>query len=79
VRLTYDPRLNIGYLRLREKTAEVETVRVSEQLNIDMAPDGSIYGIEFLNANAQLRGADGDRVVFVDETVGEERSIPLGG
>ena len=40
MRLTYDPRQNIAYLRLREKTTEVETVHVSESLNIDLAPDG---------------------------------------
>ncbi|HXM41846.1 MAG TPA: DUF2283 domain-containing protein [Bryobacteraceae bacterium] len=52
--LTYDPRHNIAYIRLREKSGEVDTLRISDELNIDLAPDGSIYGIELMNANAQF-------------------------
>jgi uncharacterized protein YuzE len=32
MRLTYDPRHKIAYLRLQEETTQVETVRVSESL-----------------------------------------------
>jgi uncharacterized protein YuzE len=56
IQLTYDPRNNIAYIRLREKSAEVETLRISGELNIDLAPDGTVYGIALLNANAQLHG-----------------------
>jgi len=46
-------------LRLREAAdAELETVKVSDELNIDLALEGSVYGIELLNANAQMRGGD---------------------
>lgn len=58
MQLSYDPSHNIAYIRLREKSAEVETLRVSDELNIDLAPDGTVYGIELLNANAQLHGAE---------------------
>jgi uncharacterized protein YuzE len=58
MQLTYDPGHNIAYIRLREKSAEVETIRIGDELNIDLAPDGAVYGIELLNANAQLYGAD---------------------
>jgi uncharacterized protein YuzE len=51
MKLTYDPRHNIAYLRLQEKTTQVEAIRVSESLNVDLAPDGTVYGIELLNAN----------------------------
>ena len=77
MKLSYDPRYNIAYIRLREKTAEVETIRVSDELNIDLAPDGTIYGIELLNANEQLRASDGGRIVVVDEANGEERALAL--
>jgi len=59
MQLTYDRGHNIAYIRLREKSAEVETLRISDELNIDLAPDGAVYGIELLNANAQLQGAEG--------------------
>jgi len=54
MRLTYDPRYNIAYVRFQENQADVETVRISDELVVDMAPDGTIYGIELLNANEQL-------------------------
>lgn len=65
MQLTYDPRHNIAYLRLREKTTEVETIRISDALNVDVAPDGTVYGIELLNANEQLQ--EGDDAMLVDQ------------
>ena len=55
MRFTYDPRHNIAYIRFGKKQEEVETIKVSEELCIDMSPDGKVYGIELLNANEQLR------------------------
>ena len=78
MQLSYDPRRNIAYLRLREPTgAQVETVRLSDELNVDLAPDGAVYGIELLNANEQLRGADGGFLVLVDEAAGRRVEVPL--
>ena len=77
MKLTYDPHHNIAYIRLREKTEQVETICVSDELNVDLAPDGTVYGIELLNANEQLRAGDGGRVVVVDEVKGEERALAL--
>ena len=62
--LTYHPARNVAYLRLRDPAGQqVETIRLSDEVNVDLAPDGSVYGIELLNANAQLT-ADGGRVVL---------------
>ncbi|MBM4121914.1 MAG: DUF2283 domain-containing protein [Nitrospira sp.] len=77
MKLTYDPRHNIAYLRLHTKSAEVETIRVSDEVNIDLAPDGTVYGIELLNANAQLRQEDGDRLVMLNEVTGERAEVKL--
>ncbi|HEY1365314.1 MAG TPA: DUF2283 domain-containing protein [Xanthobacteraceae bacterium] len=77
MKLSYDRARNIAYLRLRPKSTEVETIRVSDELNVDIAPDGSVYGIELLNANEQLRASDGDRFVLVDESDGREVVVPL--
>jgi uncharacterized protein YuzE len=46
-------------------------------LNVDIAPDGSVYGIELLNANEQLRASDGGQLVLVDEAEGREVAVPL--
>jgi uncharacterized protein YuzE len=54
MKLTYDPKHNVAYLRLHQRKAQVETIRISDELNVDMAPDGTVYGIELLNANEQL-------------------------
>ena len=76
MRLTYDRSRNIAYLRLRPKGEQVETIRVSDELNVDIAPDGSVYGIELLNANEQLRAADNERLVLVGED-GREQALSL--
>jgi uncharacterized protein YuzE len=54
MQLTYDPECNIAYIRMRNKSAKVTTLVISDELNIDIGPDGKIYGIELLNANEQL-------------------------
>jgi uncharacterized protein YuzE len=78
MRLTYDPRHNIAHLRLHEKTAEVETLHLSDEVNVDIAPDGTVYGIELLKANQQLRSEDQGNLVIVNEAADDGREIPLG-
>ena len=73
--VTYDPRYNIGYIRFRESTAEVETIKVSESLNVDLSPDGKVYGIELLDANRQL--ADEGCLTFVNEASGHRDVMQL--
>jgi uncharacterized protein YuzE len=77
MKLTYDPAHNVAYLRLRDKQEQVETVRVSDEFLIDLAPDGRVYGIELLNANAQLGQGDAGKLVVVDEASGVSREIQL--
>jgi len=38
MKLTDDPRYNIAYVRFQEKQAEVEAIRISDELVVDMAP-----------------------------------------
>lgn len=76
MRLSYDPIRNVAYIRLRPATAEVETIRVSDEINIDLAPDGTVAGIELLNANEQLRG-DGGSLVVSQDAEGREVSVAL--
>lgn len=77
MKLTYDPRYNIAYLRLQEQFAQVDTIHISDELNIDLAPDGTIFGIELLNANAQLRRADAGKLLVINEATGDEMAVPL--
>jgi len=77
MKLTYDSRYNIAYIRLQEKTGQVETIRISEELNVDMAPDGTVYGIELLNADKQLRKEDQGNLIVINEAIGDRKEIPL--
>lgn len=75
MKLTYDPRYNIAYIYLREKHDQVETIRISDELNIDLAPDGTVYGIELLNANEQLAAQPAGKLVVVNEELGKGTEI----
>ncbi len=77
MKLTYDPRYNIAYLRLHEKKTEVETIKISDEINIDIASDGTIYGIELLNANEQLRREDEGKLLVINEATGERAEVVL--
>jgi uncharacterized protein YuzE len=75
---TYDPRYNVAYIRFQEKRLGVETIRVSDELMVDMAPDGTIYGIELLNANEQMQREDSGKLLIVNEATGDRVELPLG-
>lgn len=75
--LSYDPRYNIAYIRFREKSGQVETIHVSDELNIDLAPDGTVYGIELLNANEQLRRGGVGKLLVTNESTGDQTEVPL--
>jgi len=75
--ISYDRRYNIAYIRFRKEKAEVETIRVSDELNVNIAPDGTVYGIELLNANEQLCGEDMEKLLVIDEATGERVEVPL--
>lgn len=74
MKLSYDQKINIAYLRIHEKVGEVTTIKLSDEMNIDLAPDGTVYGIEFLNANKQLIE---DRGALVVELGGQRHEIKL--
>ena len=77
MKLTYDPRYNIAYIRFKEKMSEVETIQLSEEVNVDIAADGSIYGIELLNANEQLRKEDKGKFLLINEATGKQMEMEI--
>ncbi len=77
MRFSYDPRYNIAYIRFQEKDAEVQALRISEDAVLDIGPDGTVYGIELLNANEQLARGDGGDLVVINEATGEQAEVPL--
>ena len=77
MRFAYDPKYNIAYLKFQEKSTEVHTLKVSDELNIDLASDGTIYGIELLNANEQIYRQDEGKFLLINEVTGEKAELPL--
>lgn len=71
MKISYDSRYNIAYICFQEKTTSVETIEVSEEMNIDIAPNGEIYGIELLNANRQLGATPDKTLLVINEALGE--------
>ncbi len=77
MKLTYDSKLNVAYISFKEKTVQVKTVQVNDDLLVDIAPDGTVYGIELLNESEQL-GADHEgKLIVVNEILGETAEVKL--
>jgi uncharacterized protein YuzE len=74
VKLSYDPKYNVAYIQFHEKLGQVTTIKISDDMNIDIAPDGTVYGVELLNANEQLTRDHGALIV---ESDGRHQEIPL--
>jgi uncharacterized protein YuzE len=77
--LTYDPEFNIAYIRFRTKRARVTTVPVSDELNVDIGPDGRVYGIELLNANQQLGSQRVKKFIVENLRSGKKSQLALSG
>jgi len=75
--ISYDKKYNIAYIKIQEKTSKVLTIILSDEVNIDISPDGKIYGIELLNAKDQLVSKDND-LFFIDIETGRKTKIPIG-
>jgi len=77
MKLSYDPENNIAYLRLCEPGEQVQTVTLSDAVNVDLAPDGTLYGIELLNANQQLQDGGKGIIEVLNLVSGESQQLAL--
>lgn len=80
MKVTYDPKYNIAYVKLQDKLdkkAKVQTLQLSDEVNVDVSPDGKVYGIELLNAKKQLKMAKGAAFTFTNESTGKSVRLPL--
>lgn len=75
--LSYDSKFNIAYIKLRTGVEEVETIKISEELNIDISPDGKVYGIELLNAGEQLGMLEGKPFTFINEAENTKTEVQI--
>ena len=79
MKFTYDPRYNIAYICFGQKPDEVESIHLSDEIVVDIAPDGTLYGIELLNANEQLQRDDMGDLVIINEATGLQTKFHLMG
>lgn len=77
MKISYDPRYNIAYVRFRDVPVQVRTIRVSEDVNIDVTHDGTVYGIELLNADLQLDALAGGVLTLENEATGQKAEVAL--
>ena len=75
MQVEYDIKYNVGYIKFKEKSENVTSLKISEDLVVDMASDGTIYGIELLNLKDQLL-ADKEFVLY-NENTGTKKEIEL--
>jgi len=73
--ITYDPKYNIAYIRLRKKCKGVQTIHLSDEVNIDLSPDGKLYGIELLDASRQI--IKSKKLFLRDASTGKSVEFPL--
>ena len=54
MKITYDPRVDAAYIRLKDGQFQVTTHRLTEDVAVNFAADGSVVGIEVLDASKYL-------------------------
>jgi uncharacterized protein YuzE len=79
MKFSYDPRYNIAYIRFQPKSSGVDSIKVSDELIVDMSSDGTIYGIELLNANEQLGSQRVKKLIFENRQSGKKSRLALAG
>lgn len=77
MKISFDPIHNVAYFHFKDERAEVETVQIAVDVNADITPDGSLYGIELLNANEQLGWERGAVLKIVNEASGAISEVRL--
>ncbi len=77
MQVEYDIKYNIGYIRFKEKHEQVTSLKISEDLVIDLGADGSIYGIELLNLKEQLFANQATELVLYNENTGNKKGVKL--
>lgn len=51
MKITYDKKIDAMYIKLNDKTVYHSTRKVSDDVLVDYAKDGSVVGVELLSAS----------------------------
>lgn len=65
MRITYDPKVDVLYIRFEETT--VTTKHLEEGIAADYGPDGKLAGIEILDAVKRFRDKSTLKKVMLEE------------
>ena len=52
MKITYDPQADAVYIRLKEGVHQCRTIRLSEDVAIDLTDGEAVVGIEIINASS---------------------------
>jgi uncharacterized protein YuzE len=63
MKIKYDPQVDAAYISFKKGPTQVTTIRVTEDLAIDLGPNEEIVGIEILDASDHL-GLSKDKPVI---------------
>ena len=77
MRISINRKLNVAYVHLADKPDTVETRQLSDDLLLDVGSDGTIYGLELLDAETQLRSAGLSQLKVEDEESGKSTTVAL--
>lgn len=51
MKIKYDPEVDAAYISFKKGSTEVTTIRLSEDIAVDLGPNEEIVGIEILDAS----------------------------
>jgi uncharacterized protein YuzE len=64
MRISYDPEIDALYIRLVEGPQECRTLRLSDEIALNLGPGETLVGIEILDAKETLGKGELPRVVL---------------
>ena len=77
MKLTHDPKANIAYIQFREREGDLETIKVTSDLFVDIDETGQVCGIELLDANAQLVSGHDGKLLYVNPLNGNSQELKV--
>jgi uncharacterized protein YuzE len=69
MRITYDPEIDALYIRLIEGEHECRTVRLNEEIALNIGEGERLVGIEVLDAKAVLGSGELPKIVLENLTI----------
>ena len=54
MKISYDPEVDAAYISFRAQPTQVTTIRLTEDIAVDLGPGEEVVGIEILDASEHL-------------------------